>query len=91
MADYRKFDELPYDFNRKRLSVLLSKEKQAIMITKGAVSNILSVCSLAEASNGSLIKISEVIEGIHNRYEEFSNKGFRTLGVPNSSQNRFNS
>jgi magnesium-transporting ATPase (P-type) len=39
-----KVDELPYDFVRKRLSILLNKEGRHVLITKGALRQILSVC-----------------------------------------------
>ena len=46
ISGYRKLDEVPYDFIRKRLSILVAKEGEPnLMITKGALSNVLAVCS----------------------------------------------
>jgi Mg2+-importing ATPase len=81
LAQYEKLDEIPYDFTRKRLSILVSKSGTNLMITKGALPNILEICSIAEAEPGKTVDISEVKERIDQKFEEFSQKGLRTLGV----------
>lgn len=81
LSGYQKLDEIPYDFIRKRLSILVSSENNNIMITKGAFDNILDVCSLSESENGVLIKIEEVKDKIQKIFEDYSNQGLRTLGV----------
>ena len=81
LAQYEKLDEIPYDFVRKRLSILVSKSGTNLMITKGALPNILEICSLAEAEPGKTVEISELKERIEQQFEEFSEKGLRTLGV----------
>src|SRR3546814_2883422 len=44
--NYRKVDEIPFDFNRRRMSVVVSeREDHHELITKGAVEEILAVCS----------------------------------------------
>ena len=53
ISGYRKLDEVPYDFIRKRLSMLVAKEGEPnLMVTKGALSNVLAVCSQAETAGG---------------------------------------
>jgi Mg2+-importing ATPase len=81
VSDYRKLDEVPYDFIRKRLSILVSKDDKHLMITKGALLNVLAVCSSGETSQGTIIDIAPVRDQLQGRFEEFSNKGFRMLGV----------
>ncbi len=78
---YQKQNEIPYDFLRKRLSILVSHENAHILITKGALSNILSVCSLAETKEGTIVDIKTVSERIEKDFEGFSSQGFRTLGI----------
>lgn len=51
------------------------------MITKGAFANILDICSRAESENGALINIGEVKNKIQKIFEDYSNQGFRTLGI----------
>lgn len=88
IKDYVKLDEHPYDFIRKRLSIMLTEpakdsgnQKKHIMITKGALTNILGICTKAEIEDGKVVDIKEVSESIEKQYEDFSGKGYRTLGV----------
>jgi Mg2+-importing ATPase len=77
---YKKVDEVPYDFVRKRLSILVSKDNLYIMTTKGAVANVLDACTQAETANG-VVQIADVREKIQQRFEDLSRQGFRMLGV----------
>ncbi len=81
VSDHQKLDEVPYDFVRKRLSILVRVGDRCLMITKGALRNILEVCSSAEAPNGKVVDIASVQEQIRKHFEDFSGKGFRTLGI----------
>ena len=89
IRQYQQFDlkgcenlsEVPYDFYRKRLSLLLKDQGETILVTKGALTNILAICSQAEMSDGSLVPIEQKSSYIMDRYEEFSRNGFRTLGL----------
>ena len=81
LADYQKQDEIPYDFLRKRLSILVSHDDTHLMVTKGALMNVLAVCSSAETEDGKIVEIAAVGNRIQQHFEEFSNKGLRTLGV----------
>jgi P-type Mg2+ transporter len=81
LSGYRKVDEIPYDFLRKRLSILVAHDNTHLMVTKGALQNVLAVCSTAETGTGTLVDIALVREQIQQHLEEFSSKGLRTLGV----------
>jgi Mg2+-importing ATPase len=81
LAGYMKQDEIPYDFIRKRLSILVSHDDTHLMVTKGALPNVLAVCSSAETAGGAIVDIVTVRERLQHHFEEFSSKGFRTLGV----------
>jgi len=81
VKECRKLAEIPYDFYRKRLSMLISDSGANILITKGALTNILTACSHVENSDGTLTAIDEVRERIQQSYEAFSTQGLRTLGV----------
>ena len=50
LNDCEKLAEIPYDFYRKRLSLLLEDQGNAILITKGALTNVLAICSEVEMS-----------------------------------------
>jgi Mg2+-importing ATPase len=77
----RKLAEVPYDFYRKRLSVLISDAGANVLITKGALTNVLDACSHSENPDGTLTDIEAVRDSIQQRYELFSAQGLRTLGV----------
>jgi len=81
LSGYGKADEIPYDFLRKRLSVLVARDDTHLMVTKGALQNVLAVCAAAETGAGTLVDIAVVRNEIQQRFEEFSSKGCRTLGV----------
>jgi Mg2+-importing ATPase len=78
---YQKLDEIPYDFVRKRLSILVSDGSEQIMISKGAVRNILDVCSIVELANGEMRDIKEFLEAIYERFNVLSTQGYRTIAV----------
>jgi Mg2+-importing ATPase len=81
LSECKKLDEEPYDFVRKRLSILASKGGLHLMITKGALKNVLEVCSTAEMSGGAVVEIDGVRERIQRRFDELSGQGLRTMGV----------
>ncbi|PSB53458.1 magnesium-translocating P-type ATPase [filamentous cyanobacterium Phorm 6] len=81
ISGYQKLDEVPYDFNRKRLSILFKQENTHLIVTKGALKNILDVCSTVETGDGIAIDIAPQQDKIQQRAEELGSKGFRVLGV----------
>jgi len=81
LSGFQKLDEVPYDFIRKRLSILVSQGDKHLIITKGALANVLAVCSRAETSTGTFLELNQVREQIDHHFKEFSRRGFRMLGV----------
>ena len=80
-SGFVKLDEVPYDFIRKRLSVLVSKDNKNLMVTKGALQNVLDVCNSVETSEATIVPINGVQKQIQQRFEDLSSKGFRILGI----------
>ncbi len=81
LADARRLDELPYDFARKRLSVLVADGGTTCIVTKGALANVLAVATRALDSGGHLVDIGTVRPEIERRYADLSGTGLRVLGV----------
>jgi Mg2+-importing ATPase len=81
ISSYQKLDEVPYDFNRKRLSILFKKENTHLIVTKGALKNILDVCSSVETGEEKTIDIADQRQKLHQEAEDLGSKGFRALGV----------
>ena len=78
---WRKVGEVPYDFARKRLSVAVEHEGLRLMITKGALREILSLCSTAERDDGAIRPLAEESATIQRTFESLSAQGLRCLGV----------
>jgi Mg2+-importing ATPase len=78
---YQKIDEIPFDFIRKRLSVVVSENQETIVITKGAPEEIAGVISHYEFEGKEYDLTSETRSKIERQYRELSSQGFRVLGV----------
>lgn len=92
-SKWSKIDEIPFDFIRRRVSVILETESYAedrdhqflkrFMVTKGALEEVMKVCSFIEHVDSGAISTlsSEDYQRILSMAEEVSNEGLRTIGV----------
>ncbi len=79
---YKKLDELPFDFTRRMMSVLVENpEGKAILLTKGAPEEVFLQCSHFELDGKVSPMEPSLIVGLHQEYESLSNDGFRVLAV----------
>ena len=77
-----KVDEIPYDFVRKRMSVVTANAQGTqTFITKGALDSILSICSGVQVGDAIHPLDANSRAEIAKRYSEWSEKGFRVLGL----------
>ncbi len=80
-----KVDEIPYDFVRKRLSVVIQDPSQsntaARVITKGALENVLSICSWLFVNQQVVVLEDTQKEHLLQQYGAWSSQGYRVLGV----------
>lgn len=81
LSEWRKLDEEPYDFVRKRLSVLLEHGGRRVLVTKGALTKVLAVSTKVLMADGTAHPLGEVAETVQTLYRDLSSQGFRTLGV----------
>jgi Mg2+-importing ATPase len=82
-------DEIPYDFVRKRLSVVTADARgECTLISKGALDKILSVCSRVQDGKEARPLDASVRAGIEQRFSEWSGQGFRVLGVATKTVDR---
>ena len=80
---FEKIDELPFDFNRKRMSVLVKslKNNRIKMITKGAVEEIINICDTIY-KDGKVIKLTDnIVKNVLEKVEEFNEEGMRVIAV----------
>jgi Mg2+-importing ATPase len=81
-SEFEKLDEIPYDFIRKRLSILLrTKDGRHLMITKGAFTGVAGICSTEENSDGELSSYVSIQAQAEQKSSELGQQGFRVLGV----------
>ena len=81
IAEWKKLDEVPYDFIRKRLSILVGSNHSRLLITKGAFQSIIDICTHVETDAGVINIIHPVYNDLQKRFVEFSNEGYRVLGI----------
>ncbi|HWB65188.1 MAG TPA: magnesium-translocating P-type ATPase [Chitinophagales bacterium] len=81
ISGYIKVDEVPYDFIRKRLSILVQNNGTGIIITKGALTNVLDACSMADLPGGTMAITTEVKNNLLQQFETLSQQGCRVLGI----------
>lgn len=78
---FDKVDEIPYDFTRKRMSVVVRKSRKDVLITKGAPEEIFNICKYYRL-NGKQKKLSkEAKNKAIKLYHALSNDGYRVLAV----------
>ncbi len=81
LSRYTKLDEVPYDFDRKRISVLVTGDGMRRLVSKGAVPELLARCTQVEMSPGEITELDPLRQTVQERYEALSTQGFRVLGV----------
>lgn len=79
---YEKVDEIPFDFDRRRLSVVVAdKSGKAQMVTKGAVEEMLSICAHAEY-NGAIVPLTdEIRKELLTTVDALNDDGMRVIAV----------
>ena len=75
-----RLDEIPYDFQRKRLSVLVDGHGTPLLVTKGAFDQVLAVCTSADI-DGQTVPLSEARAGLQQRFATLSGDGYRVLAI----------
>jgi Mg2+-importing ATPase len=79
--DYEKCDEIPFDFERRRLSIVVARGAKRLLITKGSPEGIFGLLAAYE-TDGTVHAIdAEALVRCRETYESLSGKGFRVLAV----------
>jgi Mg2+-importing ATPase len=81
VSEYQKIDEVPFDFVRRRVSVVVENDKQRYFISKGAPEEILKCSSFCEINGLPFDLTEELLQKADQKYRELSAEGFRVLGV----------
>jgi Mg2+-importing ATPase len=78
--DYVKVDEIPFDFDRRRVSIVVKHNDERLLITKGAPESVLAVCSSYEV-NDQHLPLADARARIENTYRDLCARGYRSLAV----------
>ncbi len=84
LSNYRKVGEIPFDFERRCLSVVVQHEQEYLLIIKGAPENVLALCTAYESAGGNkpLDGVNGTVRATYvDRYRELSSQGYRVLAV----------
>ena len=80
----RKVDEVPYDFVRKRLTVVVEEsapDGKVVLVTKGAVRNVLDACDRVRQGEGEVALDPAQRSRLEDLFAQWSGSGYRVLGV----------
>lgn len=81
LSTLKLLGEVPYDFLRRRLSVLVEEDGASLLITKGALANVLAACTDARLADGRIVPLAEVAADVDARFLALSEAGQRVLGL----------
>ncbi len=77
----KKVDEIPFDFQRKRMSVVVDYEGDHVLICKGAVEDIYKSCTHYQVDGEVHLMIDLIKNDLLEEYEDLSRDGYRVLGI----------
>lgn len=77
----KKVDEIPFDFQRKRMSVAVDYQGDHVLICKGAVEDIYKACTHYQIDEEIHLMIDLIKDDLLEEYEELSRDGYRVLGI----------
>ena len=81
ISDYKRVDEIPFDYMRKRSSIVVENQGKYRVIAKGALEEIIKVCDMALV-NDKEVKISDnIIEKVNKKAEELAKQGMQVIAL----------
>lgn len=83
MTGWRKIDEVPFDFERRRVSVLVDNGQKRMLVVKGAPEDILRLCTSYEGENETDLRLLDeaAMATMQTLFDSLGREGFRVLGI----------
>ena len=83
VGSWKKIDEVPFDFERRRVSVLIDNGETRWLVVKGAPDEIVGLCTQYEADGSASERPTDevALAAIHAQYRALEEQGFRVLGI----------
>ena len=89
VTGWHKIDEVPFDFERRRVSVLIDDGSSRLLVVKGAPEDILDVSVDYETAAGERLPLADPVrESLLQRFERLGEEGYRVIGVASRSLGR---
>ncbi len=76
-----KVDEIPFDYMRKRMSIVIKENDEHTMITKGALEEIIKICDTALIEGKKVALTKEIIDKVNNKAEELAKSGMQVISL----------
>ena len=82
VSGWSKIDEVPFDFERRRVSVLVQRESARRLVVKGAPEDVLRLCTRYQSSSGASVALDPPARArIDALFDSLGQEGFRALGI----------
>jgi len=81
ISAYEKIDEIPFDFSRRRASIIVKNNGERVLIAKGAPEEILSICAMCQKEGDCVACVADVRKTVRAVFDNLSKDGFRVLAV----------
>ncbi len=82
MTGWQKLDEVPFDFERRRVSVLVANDQERLLVVKGAPEDVLRLSTLFETSPGRVEPLNDAArKRLHALFLRLGDEGYRALGI----------
>ena len=81
ISNYKKIDEIPFDYMRKRASIVVTHHDKYRVIVKGALEEIIKVCDMARIDEEEVPINDEIIEKVNKNAEELAKNGMQVIAL----------
>ena len=81
ISEYTKIDEIPFDYMRKRSSIVVKNNKNESVIVKGALEEIVKVCDMALIDGKEVVLSKEIIASVNREAEELAKEGMQVIAL----------
>ena len=81
ISDYKRIDEIPFDYERKRQSIVVENESKYSVITKGATEEIVKICDMAYYQDKEQPMSKEIKEVIFKQAEKLAREGMQVIAL----------
>ncbi len=81
ISDYKRIDEIPFDYERKRQSIVVENESKYSVITKGATEEIVKICDMAYYQDKEQPMSKEIKDVIFKQAEKLAREGMQVIAL----------